>query len=77
LRRHLGRADSPRRSPEEIQAGLNKIVLLVNAHKDGVRAEQIRTAGHGGHGDARIKAALRKRKLSTERQKQATTYFTR
>lgn len=34
----------PRRSPEEIAKTLNKIVLLVKTHKDGMRAEEIRSA---------------------------------
>ena len=33
----------PRRSAEEIAATLNRIVLLVKTHKNGMRAEEIRS----------------------------------
>jgi hypothetical protein len=69
----------PRRSAEEIQAALNKIVLLVKTHKTGMRAEEIRAAlGMQAKEMPRIlKEGVAKKKLSTKGQKRATTYFAR
>jgi hypothetical protein len=67
----------PRRSAEEIQAVLGKIVLLVKTRKDGMRAEQIRAAfGLESKEMPRIlKEGLAKKKLLAKGQKRATTYF--
>ena len=69
----------PRRSAEEIQAALNKIVLLVKTHKQGMRAEEIRAAlGMQAKEMPRIlKEGVARKKLSTKGQKRATTYFVR
>ena len=69
----------PRRSAEEIEAVLGKIVLLVKTHKEGMRAEEIRTAfGMGAKEMPRIlKEGVRTKKLATKGQKRATTYFVR
>jgi hypothetical protein len=66
----------PRRSAEEIQAALQKIVLLVKTHKAGMRAEEIRAAlGMQAKEMPRIlKEGLSKKKLSSKGQKRATTY---
>jgi hypothetical protein len=67
----------PRRSADEIAAALNKIILLVKTHKDGMRAEEIRsTLGMEAKEMPRIlKEGIAKKKLSTKGQKRATTYF--
>jgi hypothetical protein len=67
----------PRRSADEIAALLNKIVLLVKTHKDGMRAEEIRsTLGMEAKEMPRIlKEGISKKKLTTKGQKRATTYF--
>jgi hypothetical protein len=67
----------PRRSVEEIQATLQKIVLLVKTHKAGMRAEEIRaTLGMEAKEMPRIlKEGVAKKKLTTKGQKRATTYF--
>jgi len=67
----------PRRSDEEIQAALNKIVLLVKTHKEGMRAEEIRSKlGMLPKEMPRVlKEGVAKKKLSTKGQKRATTYF--
>jgi len=67
----------PRRSADEIAATLSKIVLLVKTHKDGMRAEEIRSAlGMEAKEMPRIlKEGISKKKLSTKGQKRATTYF--
>jgi|SRR5580704_9928551 hypothetical protein len=66
-----------RRSPEEIEALLGKIVLLVKTHKDGMRAEEIRSKlGLEAKEMPRVlKEGLKKKKLSSKGQKRATTYF--
>jgi hypothetical protein len=66
-----------RRSAAQIQAALNKIVLLVKTHKAGMRAEQIRAAlGMEAKEMPRIlKEGVAKKKLSAKGQKRATTYF--
>jgi hypothetical protein len=68
-----------RRSAEAIQAMLNKIVLLVKTHKEGMRAEEIRSKlGMQAKEMPRIlKEGISKKKLSSKGQKRATTYFAR
>jgi hypothetical protein len=67
----------PRRSAEEIQAMLGKVIGLVKKHKDGLRAEEIRTnLGMLSKEMPRIlKEGVSTKKLSTKGQKRATTYF--
>jgi hypothetical protein len=67
----------PRRSADEIAALLNKIILLVKTHKEGMRAEEIRSAlGMEAKEMPRIlKEGISKKKLTTKGQKRATTYF--
>ncbi len=66
-----------RRSAEEIAAMLGKIVALVQKHKGGLRAEQIRsTLGMQSKEMPRIlKEGIAAKKLTTKGQKRATTYF--
>jgi hypothetical protein len=66
-----------RRSDEEIAAALNKIVLLVKTHKEGMRAEEIRSKlGMLSKEMPRIlKEGVANKKLTTKGQKRATTYF--
>jgi hypothetical protein len=66
-----------RRSEEDIQAGLNKIVLLVKTHKEGMRAEEIRSKlGMLPKEMPRIlKEGIAKKKLTSKGNKRATTYF--
>jgi hypothetical protein len=68
-----------RRSDEEIQAAVRKIVLLVKTHKEGMRAEEIRAAlGMLPKEMPRIlKEGVRTKKLTSKGQKRATTYFAR
>ena len=56
---------------------LNKIVLLVKTHKEGKRAEEIRSKlGMQAKEMPRIlKEGISKKKLSSKGQKRATTYF--
>jgi hypothetical protein len=67
----------PRRSAEEIDAALQKIVLLVKTHKTGMRAEEIRAAfGMQAKEMPRVlKQGVAARKLKTKGRKRATTYF--
>ncbi len=67
----------PRRSAGEIQATLDKIVALLKKHKDGLRAEEIRSnLGMLAKEMPRIlKEGLATKKLSSKGQKRATTYF--
>ena len=67
----------PRRSAEEIAKELDKIVLLVKTHKEGMRAEEIRAKlGMIPKEMPRIlKEGIAKKKLATKGQKRATTYF--
>ena len=69
----------PRRSADEIGATLNKIVLLVKTHKDGMRAEEIRSKlGLLSKEMPRIlKEGISTKKLTTKGQKRATTYSAR
>jgi hypothetical protein len=67
----------PRRSAEEIAKSLDKIVLLVKTHKNGMRAEEIRSKlGMLPKEMPRIlKEGLAKKKLTSKGNKRATTYF--
>jgi hypothetical protein len=67
----------PRRSPEQIARALDRVVTLVKKHKEGLRAEQIRTElGLLSKEMPRIlKEAVAAKKLTTKGQKRATTYF--
>jgi hypothetical protein len=69
----------PRRSAEEIERTLHTFVLLVKAHQDGMRAEEIRSElGMQAKEMPRIlKEGLAKKKLTSKGQKRATTYFAR
>jgi hypothetical protein len=66
-----------RRSADEIQAALDKIVGLLKKHKDGLRAEEIRSnLGMLAKEMPRIlKEGLAAKKLTSKGQKRATTYF--
>ncbi|HTB71958.1 MAG TPA: hypothetical protein VK762_01880 [Polyangiaceae bacterium] len=66
----------PRRSAEEIAKALDKIVLLVKTHKNGLRAEEIRAKlGMLPKEMPRIlKEGVAKKKLASKGQKRATTY---
>jgi len=66
-----------RRSPGEIADALGQIVALVKDHKEGLRAEQIRSQlGMQSKELPRIlNEGLAKRKLKKKGQKRATTYF--
>jgi hypothetical protein len=67
----------PRRSAEDIGAALTQVVALVKKHKDGMRAEQIRSElGLQAKEMPRIlKEGLSKKSLKAKGQKRATTYF--
>jgi hypothetical protein len=67
----------PRRSADEIQASLGKIVSLLQKHKDGLRAEEIRSnLGMQAKEMPRIlKEGLAGKVLRSKGQKRATTYF--
>jgi hypothetical protein len=67
----------PRRSPDEIKAGLGAIVGLLQKHKEGLRAEQIRSnLGLQSKEMPRIlKEGISTRVLRSKGQKRATTYF--
>jgi hypothetical protein len=67
----------PRRSADEIQASLGKIVSLLQKHKDGLRAEEIRSnLGMQAKEMPRIlKEGLASKVLRSKGQKRATTYF--
>jgi hypothetical protein len=69
----------PRRSAEEISSLLGKIVLLVKTHKDGMRAEEIRSKlGMQSKEMPRIlKEGIATKKLMSKGRKRATTYFAR
>jgi hypothetical protein len=66
-----------RRSAEDIAAALSHVVGLVKKHKEGLRAEQIRSElGLQAKEMPRIlKEGLTKRALKSKGQKRATTYF--
>jgi len=67
----------PRRSADEIQAALDKIVALLKKNKEGLRAEEIRSnLGMLAKEMPRIlKEGLATKKLTSKGQKRATTYF--
>jgi hypothetical protein len=67
----------PRRSAEDIAQILDQVVALVKSHKEGLRAEQIRSdLGMQAKEMPRVlKEGLMKRKLRSKGQKRATTYF--
>jgi hypothetical protein len=69
----------PRRSTDEIAAVLDQIVTLVSKHKDGLRAEQIRSElGLQAKELPRVlKEGLTTKKLRCKGQKRATTYFSK
>jgi hypothetical protein len=69
----------PRRSADEIAAHLSKIVSLLQKHKAGMRAEEIRSnLGMLPKEMPRIlKEGLAKKKLTSKGQKRATTYHAR
>jgi hypothetical protein len=66
-----------RRSAADIAAALGQVVGLVKKHKEGLRAEQIRSElGLQAKEMPRIlKEGLTKRSLKSKGQKRATTYF--
>jgi hypothetical protein len=66
-----------RRSPDDITAELERIVALVSKHREGLRAEQIRTElGLQAKELPRVlKEGLGAKKLRSKGQKRATTYF--
>jgi len=66
-----------RRSPEDIAAALGHVVSLVKKHKEGLRAEQIRSElGLQAKEMPRIlKEGLERKALKSKGQKRATTYF--
>jgi hypothetical protein len=69
----------PRRSADDISRLLTKIVLLVKTHKEGMRAEQIRSSlGMQSKEMPRIlKEGIATKKLTSRGNKRATTYFAR
>ncbi|MGD0677382.1 MAG: hypothetical protein ABSC94_18335 [Polyangiaceae bacterium] len=72
-----GKSRLPRRSLEEIAEALGQVVALVKKHKEGLRAEQIRSElGLQAKELPRVlKEGLAKRALKSKGQKRATTYF--
>jgi hypothetical protein len=68
-----------RRSAADIATALNQVVTLVKAHKDGLRAEQIRERlGVQAKEMPRILSdGLANKRLKKKGQKRATTYFAR
>jgi hypothetical protein len=67
----------PRRSPAEIAKVLEKVVLLVKTHRDGMRSEDIRSMlGMQANEMPRIlREGLATNKLASKGNKRATTYF--
>jgi hypothetical protein len=67
----------PRRSPAEIAKVIEKVVLLVKTHRDGMRSEGIRsTLGMQANEMPRIlREGLAMNKLTSKGNKRATTYF--
>jgi hypothetical protein len=65
-----------RRSPADIAKALDQIVTLVRGKKEGLRAEQIRTAlkMQSKEMPRILKEGLTKKKLKAKGQKRATTY---
>jgi hypothetical protein len=66
-----------RRSAEDIAKALERVVALVKTKKDGLRAEQIRTAlkMQAKEMPRILGEGLAKKKLKAKGQKRATTYF--
>jgi hypothetical protein len=76
-RRASGGGRLPRRSPDDIATALEQVVSTVKAHKDGLRAEEIRSALNMQAKEMPriLKEGLMKRRLRSKGQKRATTYF--
>jgi hypothetical protein len=66
----------PRRSADDIAAALDQVVALVKKHREGLRAEQIRTElrMQAKEMPRVLKEGLAKKKLKAKGQKRATTY---
>jgi hypothetical protein len=66
----------PRRSAEQIAQVLSRVVALVKSNKDGLRAEEIRSAlqMEAKEMPRVLKEGLAKKKLKAKGQKRATTY---
>jgi hypothetical protein len=66
-----------RRSAQDIAATLDKVVTLVKKHKEGLRAEQIRSElrMQANEMPRVLKEGLAKKALKSRGQKRATTYF--
>jgi|SRR5882672_3525555 len=66
-----------RRSAGEIEAALDKIVALLKKHKEGLRAEEIRSNLDmlAKEMPRILKEGLSTKKLTSKGQKRATTYF--
>ena len=67
----------PRRSADDIAKTLERVVSLVKRHKNGMRAEQIRTVlrMQAKEMPRVLKEGLSKKMLKSKGQKRATTYF--
>jgi hypothetical protein len=67
----------PRRSADDITRALEEVVGLVGRHKEGLRAEQIRSELNMQANEMPriLKEGLASRKLRSKGQKRATTYF--
>jgi hypothetical protein len=67
----------PRRSADDIAKTLERVVALVKRHKQGMRAEQIRSELHMQPKEMPrvLKEGLSKKMLKSRGQKRATTYF--
>jgi hypothetical protein len=67
----------PRRSADDIAETLGRVVALVKRHKQGMRAEQIRTElrMQAKEMPRVLKEGLSKKLLKSRGQKRATTYF--
>jgi hypothetical protein len=66
-----------RRSPEDIARELERVIALVKAAKNGLRAEEIRAAlrMQAKEMPRVLQEGLAKKKLKSKGQKRATTYF--
>ena len=67
----------PRRSADDIAEALDKVVALVKKHKQGLRAEQIRSQlrMQAKEMPRVLKEGIAKKALKSRGQKRATTYF--
>jgi hypothetical protein len=67
----------PRRSADDIAKTLERVVAVVKRHKQGMRAEQIRTVlrMQAKEMPRVLKEGLSKKLLKSKGQKRATTYF--